>query len=246
MIQNLRSEEKSSLEAIYGSSFEEQCHGHVWKIKVYPPELKGLCAGLVVDIHFPLNSVYPWEPPVTSVCTIDSDKNPSTLPYSVCLNISRILVEAAQEKLKKFDWPMPFIFNLISALNDENKLLDAIHSPPLPHSLPTPLPQRSHPLLERQETRRTVFDIQDSKSFPKVLKENTRLKKEFHEKVKSSKYFELQNQRQTLPAWQFKESVLSNVHKSPVVIIEGSAGCGKSTQVRKLKLYFLFLDILIY
>jgi ATP-dependent RNA helicase A len=37
--------------------------------------------------------------------------------------------------------------------------------------------------------------------------------------------------RSNLPIMNFKEEIMSNIHESPVVLIRGNTGCGKTTQV---------------
>lgn len=41
-----------------------------------------------------------------------------------------------------------------------------------------------------------------------------------------------------LPVYQFKDAILSNIAKYPAIVIEGSTGCGKSTQVSLSKAQF--------
>ena len=37
--------------------------------------------------------------------------------------------------------------------------------------------------------------------------------------------------RSNLPIMNFKDQIMSNIHESPVVLIRGNTGCGKTTQV---------------
>ena len=37
--------------------------------------------------------------------------------------------------------------------------------------------------------------------------------------------------RSNLPIMNFKDEIMSNIHESPVVLIRGNTGCGKTTQV---------------
>lgn len=47
----------------------------------------------------------------------------------------------------------------------------------------------------------------------------------------SSQYYDLLKDRQKLPIWEVKDDFVLAVDESPVVLVSGKAGQGKSTQV---------------
>lgn len=44
-------------------------------------------------------------------------------------------------------------------------------------------------------------------------------------------FLQILEERSQLPVKNFKEQIMSAIHNSPVVIIRGATGCGKTTQV---------------
>lgn len=57
------------------------------------------------------------------------------------------------------------------------------------------------------------------------------LKDEFLNKATSEAYVDMLEFRQKLPAHKHKEQIISLIEKDQVVLVEGSTGCGKTTQV---------------
>ena len=47
----------------------------------------------------------------------------------------------------------------------------------------------------------------------------------------TKRYYEIKKQREQLPVYQFRDEVMEAVVNNPVVIIEGSTGSGKTTQI---------------
>lgn len=64
-----------------------------------------------------------------------------------------------------------------------------------------------------------------------VLKQNKKLKDEFKRKQSLSAYQQRQVERQKLPAWAERDTVLAALKRGQVVVISGMTGCGKTTQV---------------
>lgn len=72
-------------------------------------------------------------------------------------------------------------------------------------------------------------------SSSRPLKKDNRVDKQLQneekDKLKDPKFQKMLASRQSLPAFEFKDHILSTVASSPVVVISGETGCGKSTQV---------------
>ncbi|KAH9424366.1 ATP-dependent RNA helicase A [Dermatophagoides pteronyssinus] len=60
---------------------------------------------------------------------------------------------------------------------------------------------------------------------------NIELQNEFQIMIKSTKFQNVLGSRMKLPIWEHKEKVIHMIENNPVVIIKGSTGCGKTTQV---------------
>nr|SZF06516.1 dosage compensation regulator [Psoroptes ovis] len=60
---------------------------------------------------------------------------------------------------------------------------------------------------------------------------NLELHNEFQTMIKSPKFQNTLTSRMKLPIWEHKERVIDYIENNPVVIIKGSTGCGKTTQV---------------
>ncbi|KAE8585553.1 hypothetical protein XENTR_v10021352 [Xenopus tropicalis] len=54
---------------------------------------------------------------------------------------------------------------------------------------------------------------------------------DFTQKQSFAKLVKLRKERSSLPIFQYKEKIISMVHKHQVVVVAGDTGCGKSTQV---------------
>ncbi|GAB1597821.1 ATP-dependent RNA helicase DHX29-like [Argonauta hians] len=57
------------------------------------------------------------------------------------------------------------------------------------------------------------------------------IKEKFLKKIKSEKYNEILEQRQSLPVFAYKGEILAQIDRSKVVVIAGETGSGKSTQI---------------
>ncbi|KAH7642753.1 dosage compensation regulator [Dermatophagoides farinae] len=73
----------------------------------------------------------------------------------------------------------------------------------------------------------------DGTSFAGKTKQqiNIELQNEFQTMIKSTKFQSVLQSRMKLPIWEHKEKVIHMIENNPVVIIKGSTGCGKTTQV---------------
>lgn len=60
---------------------------------------------------------------------------------------------------------------------------------------------------------------------------NSTLKEEFLSMIKAKKFQDLLQTRVKLPIWPLKDEVIQKIESNKVVIIRGSTGCGKTTQV---------------
>ncbi|XP_044284690.1 putative ATP-dependent RNA helicase DHX57 isoform X2 [Varanus komodoensis] len=64
-----------------------------------------------------------------------------------------------------------------------------------------------------------------------ICKENLRICKQFSIKKSSRHYQAMLQERQKLPAWEMRETILGLLDRSQVLVVSGMTGCGKTTQI---------------
>ncbi|XP_047379392.1 putative ATP-dependent RNA helicase DHX57 [Sciurus carolinensis] len=64
-----------------------------------------------------------------------------------------------------------------------------------------------------------------------VHAENSKICKQFRMKQASRQFQSILQERQSLPAWEERETILKLLSKHQVVVISGMTGCGKTTQI---------------
>ncbi|XP_071961739.1 putative ATP-dependent RNA helicase DHX57 [Antedon mediterranea] len=208
-----------------------------------------------LEIRFPDDNKYPYEPPLVAFLSTN-DK----LPYSKCLNISKRLF---QEAVSYAENDSPSVFGIVSVLEDEGEVVDMLMKTPLPLSQATivdnlTLRQRSNqkkdvvaetedkknqpPDVEKNEQRskrlpqenasKSTKDYKPTQYDPKyVERENRKLKDKFKKTKTSNSYLSMLSQRQNLPAWSEQDKILKILKNNQVVVVSGMTGCGKTTQV---------------
>ncbi|KAL6050769.1 hypothetical protein STEG23_015307, partial [Scotinomys teguina] len=69
------------------------------------------------------------------------------------------------------------------------------------------------------------------RSAKSVHAENTKICRQFRMKQTSRQFYTILQERQLLPAWEERETILKMLSKHQVVVISGMTGCGKTTQI---------------
>uniref|UniRef100_A0A8C2MZY4 Putative ATP-dependent RNA helicase DHX57 n=1 Tax=Cricetulus griseus TaxID=10029 RepID=A0A8C2MZY4_CRIGR len=64
-----------------------------------------------------------------------------------------------------------------------------------------------------------------------VYAENSKICRQFRMKQASRQFYSILQERQSLPAWEERETILKLLSKHQVVVISGMTGCGKTTQI---------------
>ncbi len=59
------------------------------------------------------------------------------------------------------------------------------------------------------------------------------LLREWSDRRKTREFEAQQRHREELPIWNMRGEIMSTINESPVVLIRGNTGCGKTTQVGK-------------
>ncbi|KAJ3010346.1 ATPdependent RNA helicase [Thoreauomyces humboldtii] len=88
-------------------------------------------------------------------------------------------------------------------------------SPKTPVFKPKPLPRKSKPQSNVEQVQATSELLYD----------------QFLTQQKTPAFIKMQQQRQKLPAWNFRHQILDAIEQHSVVVVEGETGCGKTTQV---------------
>ena len=230
-----RMEEKMTLMAIYDESiFQEVVTDRIWVFRLSPSYLSKYCrntardGGSVVlnlEIRFPSESFYPFEPPIVCVSVTNPDDE-SGLPSFVCLNMTQRLLEEARDHCQHHT---PSVFSLISLLESEADMIESLQRRPLAASLPFAQPAVEQVFADtlRGDAKLLYGRRGDAKlegSLSEMLKLNQSLKKRFRQKSANPTYAKMQEHRRTLPAWQHCNRVLSAVATSAVVVVSGMTG----------------------
>lgn len=64
-----------------------------------------------------------------------------------------------------------------------------------------------------------------------LFAENSKICRQFQMKQASRQFHAILQERQLLPAWEERETILKLLSKHQVVVISGMTGCGKTTQI---------------
>ncbi|XP_051033816.1 putative ATP-dependent RNA helicase DHX57 isoform X2 [Phodopus roborovskii] len=64
-----------------------------------------------------------------------------------------------------------------------------------------------------------------------IYAENSKICQQFQMKQASRQFYSILQERQSLPAWEERETILKLLSKHQVVVISGMTGCGKTTQI---------------
>lgn len=184
-----------------------------------------------LEIRFPKESKYPYEPPLIFL------KTSAVLPEQTCLFICRRLFTEAREIAAH---GMVSIFSVVELLNNEEEIVTYLkrnneaflnENEPLfstdiknNNSIEKPLPSHYRKGLTSKDNKPALTEQE-------LLKEDKYLVSEMVRKRENPKYIKRIEQRRNLPAWARMNDILNTIHKSQVVVISGETGCGKSTQV---------------
>ncbi|XP_068159676.1 putative ATP-dependent RNA helicase DHX57 [Drosophila tropicalis] len=193
-----------------------------------------------VEVRFPPGSRYPYEAPFIYLKTTCHD-----IPHELRLRYARHLYKEAREICRD---GIPCVFSICDLLQNNEELagsLDTTRFPSSKRSLFYDEPkdgqdnddangeglQKAKPThYARGQTARNI-DGSGSKNVEDLKRENRRLLQQFNERRRDERYQKVINGRKQLPAFAEMERILALIEQSPVVVISGETGCGKSTQV---------------
>ncbi|EDX02044.1 putative ATP-dependent RNA helicase DHX57 [Drosophila yakuba] len=190
-----------------------------------------------VEVRFPPGSRYPYEAPFIYLKTTCHD-----IPHELRLRYARHLYKEAREICRD---GIPCVYSICDLLQSNEQLAGRLDTSAFPspkrslfydepegggvnpddehHQAPKP----SH--YTRGQTSRN--DGGHQRNAEAQTRENRRLLQQFVERRKEERYQKVIDGRKQLPAFAEIERILALIESSPVVVISGETGCGKSTQV---------------
>ncbi|EDW45762.1 GM11277 [Drosophila sechellia] len=182
-------------------------------------------------------SRYPYEAPFIYLKTTCHD-----IPHELRLRYARHLYKEAREICRD---GIPCVYSICDLLQSNEQLAGRLDTSAFPspkrslfydepegggvnsdaehHQAPKP----SH--YARGQTSRN--DGGHQRNVEAQTRENRRLLQQFVERRKEERYQKIIDGRKQLPAFAEIERILALIESSPVVVISGETGCGKSTQV---------------
>ncbi|KAH8273341.1 hypothetical protein KR018_003934 [Drosophila ironensis] len=190
-----------------------------------------------VEVRFPPGSRYPFEAPYVYLKTTCHD-----IPHELRLRYARHLYRQAREICQD---GIPCVYSICDLLQSDEKLAGHLDIAAFPS------PKRSLFFEESENgaANGDEADVQEAKTSHYVkgqtsrneggsqrnaeaqARENRRLLQQFMERRNDERYQKIIDGRKKLPAFAEIMRILDLIKSSPVVVISGETGCGKSTQV---------------
>lgn len=170
-----------------------------------------------LEIRFPEDTVYPYQPPLLYFKTVTRT---NLIPELACLRITARLLEEA--KILAQDG-IPSIYSLVELLNNEEDIINYIQfaTCTFPEHTDALCPQLiendgesekkpSHYKKGQNKDHRTKLN------FDNVLKENKEIAQSWLATKDNNKYSKMMSGRRKLPAWQKRKQILDTIKKSQV------------------------------
>ena len=142
---------------------------------------------------------------------------------------------------------LPSIFSIVSVVDDAAEMERVMSAGESKLSLPVPVGNIDHQPGDSQDDSNhtgaasdALFSalekpllIEEKKTAKnkRMIEINRRMKSNFVKNKLSGDKGKYEDVRKKLPAWQEQDKIVSLVSRNQVVVISGSTGCGKSTQV---------------
>ncbi|EFA01881.1 putative ATP-dependent RNA helicase DHX57 [Tribolium castaneum] len=182
-----------------------------------------------LEIRFPYNTKYPYEPPLILL------KTNAVLPPLMNLHICKRLYEEA--KLLAEDG-IPSVYTITELLTNEEEIKSYVETTEIDFIAPNVPLFRDEKLNVPKKKRPSHYikgitnrDNQKILTPEEIRGVDEKIVAKFKSLVKDKKYLEMLQYRKKLPAWGLMNDILNTIQQSQVVVISGETGCGKSTQV---------------
>ncbi|XP_018560906.1 putative ATP-dependent RNA helicase DHX57 [Anoplophora glabripennis] len=181
-----------------------------------------------LEIRFPPNTKYPYEPPMIFL------KTNAVLPPLANLHICKRLYEEARTLAED---GIPCVYTITELLQTEDivkaQLKEEINFLPPNQKLFAAEKAKEVRKIRPSHYKKGITNRDNKKALTieEVKREDKRIVETFSSKQGDTKYVLMLQSRKNLPAWTLKKDILNTINRSQVVVISGETGCGKSTQV---------------
>lgn len=169
-----------------------------------------------LEIRFPDDTVYPYQPPILFFKTEIPTK---VIPELTCLKVTARLLEEAKNLSQD---GVPSIYSIVELLNNEEEIKNFIQfdTTTFPEAVDVLFPQ----LVEESSSmnKPTHYkkgqnrDNRANINFDDVLKENIEIVEKSLDNRHNNKFGKMISSRRKLPAWQKKTQILNAIKKSQV------------------------------
>lgn len=181
-----------------------------------------------LEIRFPPNIKYPYEPPLIFLRT------DAAIPALAKLHISKRLYDEA--KILSDDG-IPSIYTVTELVQNEETIREHLKqevdfiSPNQKLFDLDPSPKPSRIRSSHYEKGKLNRDNKKAQNDSEIAKQDQIIAYLYKSRMKEDEYQELLDTRKKLPAWNLRNEILNSINQSQVVVVSGETGCGKSTQV---------------
>lgn len=181
-----------------------------------------------LEIRFPSNTQYPYEPPFIFF------KTNLVLPPLANLHICKRLYEEAYLLAED---GIPCVYTIIELLKNEQEISELLKEDidfiPPNQSLFKSDSVNVVKKVKPSHYRRGTTNRANKKllTTEEISRQDKRIVENHITKTKHEKFIKMINQRRKLPAWTLKNDILNSLNQSQVIVVSGETGCGKSTQV---------------
>uniref|UniRef100_A0A8C2Y6P7 Putative ATP-dependent RNA helicase DHX57 n=1 Tax=Coturnix japonica TaxID=93934 RepID=A0A8C2Y6P7_COTJA len=209
-----------------------------------------------LEVRFPEENKYPLQAPLVAFYTTDEN-----LPLACRLHIAEFLFGKALIAAESNEPVVYALVTSLEDESEIGKLLENTHhkysAPPVSHLATRPVKLHTESASgSNQPPEEEVAEEEDEDEPQQVIVENesyVNLKKKLSRKYdvhskstynenvkicmqfrlkKSSRHFQsMLYERQKLPAWQERETILDLLTRHQVLVVSGMTGCGKTTQI---------------
>ncbi|KAL4694120.1 hypothetical protein H8959_013385 [Pygathrix nigripes] len=202
-----------------------------------------------LEIRFSKDHKYPYQAPLIAFYSTNEN-----LPLACRLHISEFLYDKA---LTFAETSEPVVYSLITLLEEESEIIKLLTNTHHKYSVPPvnflPVPSRtrinnpachkpvipnnsfvSNQIPEVEKESESEESDEDEGPAPVIVENESyvNLKKKISKRYDwQAKSVHAENERQSLPAWEERETILNLLRKHQVVVISGMTGCGKTTQI---------------
>lgn len=172
-----------------------------------------------LEIRFPEDTVYPYQPPLIFFKT---ESKTNIIPELTCLKVTLKLIDEAKTLAQD---GIPIIYSLAELLSNEEDILNFIQFDT--RTFPTTTDALFPQLLDSSLSKKNLpshykkgqnKDNRSNINYNEVLRENREIAKRWSEKRENDRYNRMMSSRRKLPAWKKRNEILNTIRKSQVSV----------------------------